>query len=109
MKKLPYGQTDYKKIIDNNMYYVDKTMYLQKLEDMEDKIIYLRPRRFGKTLFTSMLSYYYDVNSKNIYDDLFKGTYIYDNPAYKMIDKEKDIKIYTRNSYQILKQIVIKY
>ena len=44
---------------------------------MGSKIVYLRPKRFGKTLFTSMISYYYNINSKDIFDDLFKDTYVY--------------------------------
>ena len=91
MKKVPYGKTDFKNLIESNSIYVDKTMYLEKLEDTADTIIYLRPRRFGKTLFTSMMYYYYDINSKDLYDDLFKDTYIYNNPT-----KNK-------NNYYILK------
>ena len=91
MKKVPYGESDFKKIILEDYYYVDKTMYLEKLEEVSSKVVYLRPRRFGKTLFTSMLYYYYDINSINLYDDLFKSTYIYNHPT-----KNK-------NNYYILK------
>lgn len=44
---------------------------------MGSKIVYLRPKRFDKTLFTSMINYYYIINSKDIFDDLFKDTYVY--------------------------------
>ena len=81
MKKIPYGITDYKKLIEKENYYIDKTMYLKKLENTDDVIVYLKPRRFGKTLFTSMMSYYYDINSENEYDTLFKDTYIYNHPT----------------------------
>ena len=81
MKKIPYGITDYKKLIEKENYYIDKTMYLEKLENTDDVIVYLKPRRFGKTLFTSMMSYYYDINSENEYDTLFKDTYIYNHPT----------------------------
>ena len=91
MKKIPYGESDFKKIILEDYYYVDKTMYLEKLEEVSSKVVYLRPRRFGKTLFTSMMGYYYDVNSSNLYDDLFKNTYVYNHPT-----KNK-------NNYYILK------
>ena len=57
MKKIPYGLSDYRKIIEEGYYYVDKTKYLEKLETKADKILYLRPRMFGKTLFTSMMFY----------------------------------------------------
>jgi len=92
LKKIPYGITDYKSLITENYYYVDKTMYLEKLENLSNKnIVYLKPRRFGKTLFTSMMYYYYDINSINLYDDLFKDTYIYNNPTLN------------KNNYYILK------
>ena len=81
MKKIPYGISDFKKLREMDYYYIDKTIYLEKLEDTAETIIYLRPRRFGKTLFTSMMYYYYDINSKDIFDDLFKDTYIYNHPT----------------------------
>ncbi|MBR2827901.1 MAG: AAA family ATPase [Bacilli bacterium] len=81
MKKIPYGESDFKKIILEDYYYVDKTMYLEKLEEVSSKVVYLRPRRFGKTLFTSMMGYYYDINSNNLYDELFKDTYVYNHPT----------------------------
>ena len=81
MLKIPYGKIDYRNLIEGNYYYVDKTMYLEKLENIGDVLVYLRPGRFGKTLFTSMMSYYYDVNTKDMFDTLFKGTYVYDNPT----------------------------
>ena len=61
MKKLPNGISNYEELIEDGYIYVDKTMYIQKLEDLTDKrIMFLRPRKFGKTLFTSMLENYYD-------------------------------------------------
>ena len=82
MKKLPYGISDYEKLIENNYYYVDKTMYIEKLEDLaETSIMFLRPRKFGKTLFTSTLEYYYDINAKDKFDRLFGETYIGKNPT----------------------------
>ena len=82
--KIPYGISDFKKIIDEWYTYIDKTMYIEKLENYPSAM-YVRPRRFGKTLFTSMISYYYDINKKDEYDDLFKGLYVYDNPTNKKI------------------------
>ena len=81
MKRIPYRISDYENLIRKNCYYVDKTMYLEKLEDLDNTLVFLRPRRFGKTLFTSMMSYYYDINSKDKFDELFKDTYVYDNPT----------------------------
>lgn len=81
MKKIPYGISDYGLLIKDNYYYIDKTMYLEELENLGDTLVFLRPRRFGKTLFTSMMSYYYDINSKDKFEELFKDTYVYDNPT----------------------------
>ncbi len=81
MKKIPYGISDYKKLKEKNLMYVDKTMYLEKLENNNDTLIYLRPGRFGKSLFTSMMFYYYDLNSKDLFENLFKETYVYQNPT----------------------------
>ena len=72
MKKIPYRISDYEKLIRQNFYYVDKTMYLEELENIGRTLVFLRPRRFGKTLFTSMMGYYYDINSKDKFNELFK-------------------------------------
>ncbi|HBY20806.1 MAG TPA: hypothetical protein DEG71_07330, partial [Clostridiales bacterium] len=54
--------SDYKTLIEKGYYYIDKTEYIEILEDAgELYVFFLRPRRFGKSLFTSMLEYYYDV------------------------------------------------
>ena len=58
MIRIPYGIVDYKNLVEKNCYYVDKTMYLEKLENINDTIFYLRPGRFGKSLFTSMMFYW---------------------------------------------------
>ena len=82
MKKLPYGISSYDELIEGNYYYVDKTKYIEKLENLAEKrIMLLRPRKFGKTLFTSMLENYYDVNKKDKFEELFKETYIGKNPT----------------------------
>jgi len=81
MKKVPYGISDYKELQEGGYLYVDKTMYLERLENAAKTLFYLRPGRFGKSLFTSMMYYYYDVNSKDKFDILFKYTYVYDNPT----------------------------
>ncbi len=81
MKKIPYGIINFRELREEDYYFVDKTEFIKKLEAYDKKIMYLRPGRFGKSLFTSMLFYYYDINSSNLFDSLFKGTYIYDNPT----------------------------
>ncbi len=82
MKKLPYGISDYERIIENEYYYIDKTMYIEKLENLpEPYIMFLRPRKFGKTLFTSTIENYYDINKKEKFQELFGETYIGKNPT----------------------------
>ncbi len=78
--KIPYGKSDFAVLRKEKYEYVDKTMYIEKLENYINAI-YVRPRRFGKSLFTSMISYYYDIYEKDNYEKLFKGLYIYDNPT----------------------------
>src|SRR5699024_3672046 len=92
MKKLPYGISNYQELIEDEYYYVDKTMYIEKLENLAEKrIMFLRPRKFGKTLFTSTLENYYDIKKSDKFEKLFKNTYIGKNPT----------KL--RNTYYILK------
>ncbi len=92
MKKLPYGISNYEELIKENYYYVDKTMYIEKLENLPEKrILFLRPRKFGKTLFTSTLENYYDLKKENEFEELFGNTYIGKNPT----------KL--KNTYHILK------
>lgn len=82
MRKLPNGMSNYEDIVAENRIYVDKTMYIEKMEDLADKtIMFLRPRKFGKTLFTSTLECYYDKNRANKFEELFGKTYIGKNPT----------------------------
>ena len=67
-KRIPYGVSDFIDIIERNQYYVDKTMYIPKLEDEPDALFFIRPRRFGKSLFISMLRAYYDIKRKDKFD-----------------------------------------
>ena len=92
MKKLPYGISNYEKIIEENYEYVDKTQYIEKLEKLsEPNIMFLRPRKFGKTLFTSVIENYYDVKKADKFEKLFRETYIGKNPTPN------------KNSYDILR------
>ena len=82
MIKLPYGLSNYEEIKEDGYLYIDKTKYIEKLEELSDKrIMYLRPRKFGKTLFTSVLEHYYDIQGKEKFEKLFKDTYIGKNPT----------------------------
>jgi len=75
--KIPYGISDYRVIQDENYLYVDKTRFIEELEYLNTKYpVFLRPRRFGKTLLVSTLQYYYDKNCADEFDALFGDTYI---------------------------------
>ena len=80
--KMPYGISNYEKIVNDGYYYVDKTKYIEKLENMpETSIIFLRPRKFGKTLFTSVIENYYDKKTEEKFEKLYGNTYIGKNPT----------------------------
>ena len=75
MKKLPYGISNYEELIEDGYYYVDKTQYIEKLENLAEKrILFLRPRKFGKTLFTSTLEKYYDKEKAEKFEKLYGET-----------------------------------
>ncbi len=77
LKALPYGISDYAFLRDEDYVFVDKTKYIELLE--QNKISYpfiVRPRRFGKTLFTGLLRFYYDIAEEDNFDKNFAGTYI---------------------------------
>lgn len=78
--KVPYGEVDFRTIRTEGYLYIDKTMYIEKLESNK-KVIYTRPRRFGKSMLTSMLNYYYAIDRADDYEKMFKGLYIYDHPT----------------------------
>ncbi len=83
MKKIIYGESNFRKVKINNDYlYIDKTEYIEKLEKTNESfLIFLRPRRFGKSLFLSTLQYYYDENSADEFEAMFHNTYIGANPT----------------------------
>lgn len=80
-KKIPYGLTDYFRILTEDYYYVDKTMYIEKLEKEASFLFLIRPRRFGKSLFLNMLYCYYDVNFADHFNELFGNQYIGKHPT----------------------------
>lgn len=73
-KKLPVGINDFKKIIEKNYYYIDKTLFIEELLEKRAKVTLItRPRRFGKTLNLSMLKYFFDINNSEENRKLFEG------------------------------------
>ena len=90
VKQIPYGVADFESVIDRGLYYVDKTMYLAELEKQPDTLIFIRPRRFGKSLFISMMRAYYDKSKAKDFDTLFGSLWIGNHPTP------------LRNHYQVL-------
>jgi len=91
-RKILYGKSNFEALIQDNGYYVDKTRFIEKLESLgADYLLFLRPRRFGKSLFLSTLEHYYDLNRADQFEELFGKLYIGKNPTP------------LRNSFPILK------
>lgn len=81
IKKIPYGMTNFESIISDNYYYVDKTRYITLVENTSRFFFFVRPRRFGKSLFLNMLGLYYDINKKDKFEEIFGGLSIGKNPT----------------------------
>lgn len=89
-KRIPYGMQNFEDVMERDCYYVDKTPFIEKIEESNMYFFFIRPRRFGKSLTLSMLENYYDINKKDKFESLFGKLYIGDNPTPE------------RNSYLIL-------
>ncbi|MDQ1355262.1 MAG: hypothetical protein QG657_5572 [Acidobacteriota bacterium] len=81
LKQIPYGIADFEDFRQKKLFYVDKTRFIRNIEKKGSFLFFIRPRRFGKSLFLSMMEYYYDVNRKDQFDYLFNGTAIHQNPT----------------------------
>ena len=80
MKKIPYGISDFKLLKQENYYFLDKTHYISQLENYGSRyLVFLRPRRFGKSLWIAILEAYYDVHFKPEFATIFKDTYIFNH------------------------------
>ena len=80
-KQVPYGVADFELIRRDNLYYVDKTMYLPMLEAEARNLFFTRPRRFGKSLLINMLHAYYDCNKKDKFEQFFGDLWIGKHPT----------------------------
>ncbi|MCT4509420.1 MAG: ATP-binding protein [Tepidibacter sp.] len=125
LKKIPYGISNFEQMIEENYLYIDKTKYIEILESYAPYQFFIRPRRFGKSLFLSTLENYYDINKKDKFEDLFEDLYIGKNPTSKKnkyliwkisfagIDtrngEEQLIKSFNFNVLSSAKEFVIKY
>ena len=81
VKEVPYGVADFAKVIEQNLYYVDKTMFLPEIEKQPRNLFFIRPRRFGKSIFLSMLYSYYDCKQKDKFQKLFGNLWIGKRPT----------------------------
>ncbi len=81
VKQVPYGVSDFATVMSQNLYYVDKTKFLPELEKQPRNLFFIRPRRFGKSIFLSMLYSYYDCNQKENFEKLFGSLWIGQHPT----------------------------
>ena len=89
-KRIPYGISNFKQLRRENKYFVDKSMYIKELEEADNFLFLIRPRRFGKSVFLSMLRAYYDINLSDKFQDYFGDLWIGSHPTA------------LRNSYAVL-------
>ena len=81
VKRIPYGVSNFVEVVEQNQYYVDKTMYLPLLEQQPNSLFFIRPRRFGKSIFLSMLRTYYDISQKEKFQKRFGNLWIGSQPT----------------------------
>ena len=81
VKRVPYGVADFAQVIEQNQYYVDKTMFIPELEKQPSNLFFIRPRRFGKSIFLSMLYSYYDCAQSHKFQSLFGNLWIGQHPT----------------------------
>ena len=97
-KKLPIGISDFKKIIDGNYYYFDKTELIKSIIGEPGEVkLFTRPRRFGKTLNMSMIKYFFDIENKNRNKKLFENLKISENEYFEKQGTAPVISISFRN------------
>lgn len=90
VKGIPYGISDFNRIRKDNFYFVDKTKYLPLIEKMPSYLCLIRPRRFGKSVFLSMMRTYYDILQRDNFEKYFGDLWIGEHPTSE------------RNRYQVL-------
>lgn len=81
VKGIPYGISDFNRMRNENFYFVDKTMYLPLIENMPSYLFLIRPRRFGKSLFLSMMRTYYEILQRDNFDKYFSDLWIGSHPT----------------------------
>ncbi len=116
MVKLPYGIASFESLRKDGYLYVDRTEFIEKIEAMNEKyLLFVRPRRFGKSLFLDTMANYYDIAMKDQFDTLFDGLYIRNNPTprkssylvlkldFSGIDVSRGIELIQSNFFESLK------
>ena len=84
MKKIPIGVEDFKELIRDDYFYIDKSEFIEDIVNDGAKVkLFTRPRRFGKTLNMSMLKYFFDVREAEENRKLFDSLYIKNSPVFK--------------------------
>ncbi|MDU9047858.1 MAG: AAA family ATPase [Candidatus Electrothrix sp. Rat3] len=118
-KRILYGIANYAELVEKNGYFVDKTHWLAELE-MVNNPVFLRPRRFGKSLLCSILGYYYDLNMTDRFSELFRHTWIGQHPTgrknscfilsldFSVIEPGKNIEVIER-SFKVHCNYLLKY
>jgi hypothetical protein len=113
MIKFPYGISDFQDIIKNKYYYVDRTNRIPQIEETGRQLLFLRPRRFGKSLLLSMIESYYDVAHADKFEEIFCNLEIGKNPT-KFHNKYFVLKwdfsvVNPQGSAQEIKQAIHRY
>jgi len=88
--KIPYGISNFGQMRAEGFFYADKTPFIPVLEAGYRYVVFLRPRRFGKSTLVSMLEHYYDLGRRDRFDELFRGLWVHEHPTSE------------RNSYLVL-------
>ena len=81
VKRIPYGMMNFIAVRRDDCYYVDKTRFIEKVENANKFFFFIRPRRFGKSLTMSMLRHYYDINAADRFERLYGDLYIGQHPT----------------------------
>ena len=104
-KRIPYGMQNFEDVIKEDCFYVDKTPFIEDIEESHKYFFFIRPRRFGKSLTLSMLENYYDINKKDKFEEIFGNLYIGENPtpehnSYLIIDLNFAIVVGDLDNYK---------
>ena len=80
-KGIPYGISDFSRLIAQGYYYVDKTHFLPQIEEIANYLFLVRPRRFGKSVFLTMMRAYYDISQRDRFEERFGNLWIGKHPT----------------------------